>query len=454
MRSNNLLLKVFSAFSLICLATTPCFAKEHKVLDIQHWKTHNNAQVYFVHSQGLPIVDITVAFDAGSAHDNGDFGLATLTNNMLNLGTKKLSDDAIADAFDTTGAIFDDSTNRDMATVSLRSMTDKLLLKPALNIFAQVITQPNFPKKAYTRLQKRSISAIKMQDQDPGNVASKYFYQHLYGNYPYAHPIMGNVESISRTTLSNVQQFYNRYYVGENAKVIIVGDVTKKQATEIANKVVGKLPKGKPADKLTEVPLNRSAVQNYPYPSEQTHVRMGEIGINWKSPDFFPLYVGNYTLGGGSLVSRLFKTVREQAGLTYDINSRFKPMLANGPFVINLQTINSQAPKAIKMTQQVLQNFITHGPTEQELAAAKSNLIGSFPLRLDSNAAISDYVLLIAYYDLPLDFLDTFRKNIEKVTAKQVQEAFAKHVKMNDLLIVTVGQTPPIPAATTDNANS
>jgi zinc protease len=167
---------------------------------------------------------------------------------------------------------------------------------------------------------------------------------------------------------------------------------------------------------------------------------MGQVGITPTDPDYFPLLVGNYTLGGGGMVSRLFHEVREQKGLVYGIHSGFSPLLARGTFALKLQTRNEEAKNAIAITRDVVEKFIQEGPTENELSAAQKNIIGGFPLDLASNSSILGQLGRIGFYQLPLDYLDTYRDKVAAVTQAQIRAAFQKHVQIDQFVTVQVGQ--------------
>ena len=155
--------------------------------------------------------------------------------------------------------------------------------------------------------------------------------------------------------------------------------------------------------------------------------------------DFFPLYVGNYILGGGGFVSRLTEEVREKKGYVYSVYSYFMPMQEKGPFQIGLQTKKEQIDEAFKLVRKVVKDFIDNGPTENELAAAKSNMIGGFPLRLDSNKKIMNYISMMAFYNYPLDYLETFSDKVNSVTTEQIKDAFQRRVILEEFTTVIVG---------------
>jgi zinc protease len=426
----------------VCFAVLGLIASGAAIANpkIQHWTTANGARVYFVPSPELPIVDIRVVFDAGSARDGMHSGLAQLTNSLLNQGAGKLDADQIAERLDGIGANLDTSSYRDMAIVSLRSLTEPSLLDPALDIMTLVVSQPSFPEDAFKLEQKRTLIAVRGEKESPGAIAEKAFFAAIYAKHPYATPSLGTEESVTALTRQDVADFHQRYYTGNNAVVAIVGAIDRTAAEKIAERVVGKLPAGEAAATLPPVrSLAAAKVERIPYPSAQTHILVGQPGISRDDPDYFPLVLGNHVLGGSGLVSRMAKEVREKRGLAYSAYSYFAPMHVAGPFTAGLQTRNEKADAALKVLQDTLRDFIATGPTAAELSAAKKNITGGFALNLDSNSKIVDNLASIGFYKLPLDYLDTYNQRIEAVTADQIRAAFQRRIHPQDMVTVMVG---------------
>jgi zinc protease len=190
------------------------------------------------------------------------------------------------------------------------------------------------------------------------------------------------------------------------------------------------------------VPLGAAQTREIQFPSSQSHVIMGHPGITRTDPDYFPLYVGNYILGGSGLVSRLSVEVREKRGMSYSVFSDVIPLRVPGVFLMGLQTRNGQRVEAAGLARTTLENFRRDGPNEAELQAAKKNITGGFPLRLDSNRKITDQVATIAFYGLPLDYLDEFPLRVEAVTAQQIRDAFQRRIDPNRMATVIVGGKP------------
>ena len=407
---------------------------------IQHWQTSNGARVYFVAAPELPMLDVSVVFDAGAARDGDLSGTALLTNAMLNEGAADLDTDQIAAEFANVGAQFSASAERDMALVSLRTLTADSVLEKSLLTFTKVLTTPTFPEDSFERLQKQVLIGLKAEKQSPAALASRAFYKNLFADHPYSTMPSGDEQTVTQISLDELTRFYQQYYVAKNAVVVLVGDVELAKAKEIAEQVVSGLDEGEGAKDIKPVSgLQQALTEKVAHPSSQTHILMGQPGIHRMDPDYFSLYVGNHVLGGSGLVSKLSNEIREKRGLSYSVYSYFRPMRQLGPYQFGLQTRNEQATEALTVLQNTLKEFIKTGPTEEELTAAKQNITGGFALRVDSNSKIANYLAMIGFYDLPLDYLDSFKDKVNSVTTQQIKEAFSRRVQPEKMLTVMVG---------------
>lgn len=422
--------------SLVIVSAAACASPK-----IQHWTLANGVRVYFVESHEIPMLQIRAVFDAGSSRDPADrAGLARLTSAMLAEGTGTLNADDIASQFEGLGVEFGAGVDRDMATVDLRSLSDSSLLDPALGLLAKLLAAPSFPAPSLERQRAQALVALQKDLQSPGAIAEKAFYRELYGEHPYAHDPLGEETSLKAVTRDDLVSLHRRYYVGANAWLVIVGDASKRQARHIAQHVVGQLPAGHAAAPLPPVrALYAPRQKAIAFPATQTHIYMGQPGVRRGDPDYFPLYVGNYILGGGGLVSRLADEVREKRGLSYSVYSYFLPLRMPGPFMIGLQTKNAQRDEALKIVHKVLLDFVANGPTGNEIEAAKKNITGGFPLRLDSNSKIAENLAVIGFYGLPLTYLDDFIPRVEAVTADQIREAFRRRIRPDQMVTVILG---------------
>ena len=404
---------------------------------IEHWISPSGARVYFVESRVLPMLDIQVDFAAGSMFDpTGKSGLAALTRGTLDLGAGKFDETAIAEQMADIGANLGGGADTDRASVALRTLSAKDKREPALEILKNVLHAPRFDSAIFEREKTRTIAGLKEAMTRPDSICGKAFWAAMYPNHPYGR--QATPESIAALSRDDLTAFYARYYSAANASITLVGDLSRNDAEKIAESIAAGLPKGEPATLPAAPEKPKKSLIQLAHPASQAHVFIGLPAIERGNPDYFPLVVGNYSLGGGGFVSRLMKEVRDKRGYAYSVYSYFAPMRQTGPFQIGLQTKRSQAKDAIKVTRDVLDGFLKDGPTEDELSAAKANLTGSFPLRLDSNKKLLENVAVIGFYGLPLDYLDQYQARVQAVTVDQIKAAFARHVRPENLITVTV----------------
>lgn len=418
------------------------------VPEIQTWRTPTGAKVLFVSAQTLPMVDVRVVFDAGSARDGEHPGRASLTAAMLTEGAAGLDADAIAERVEAVGAELGTGVDRDTSFARLRSLTEPEALETALDTLVKVLAEPSFDAREFERVQRNRLTALRLDEQDPGSVGQKALYRAIFGEHPYASDPSGTAESVAALSVDDLRAFHERHYGAANATIAIVGALDRAQAEALAARLTAALPEAAPPPPLPPVPaLEQGVTQQIAFPSSQTHLYLGQPGMRRGDPDYFALYLGNHILGGSGLVSQLMEEVREKRGLSYSVYSYFVPLARKGPLVMGLQTQNAQAEAAQQVLQETLTRFIEEGPSEEELDAAVKNITGGFPLRIAGNSKIVRYLAVIGFYELPLDYLDVFPERIRALSAEQIQDAFRRRVDPERLAVVAVGGTPEPPGA-------
>lgn len=426
--------KLFLFIALSCLATTA-----NATPRIQHWQAASGAQVYFVEDHDLPMLDVAVDFAAGSGFDDAAKpNVAGLTQGLMNLGAEGLSEDDIARKLADIGAQLGGHFDADRSGLSLRTLSSAAQRDVALDILARVLQHPVFPETVLAREKTRMIAALKEAATKPESIAAKAFGKAVFGTHPYGlSPEVADVEKIQRADLDG---FYRAHYGARAAVVALMGDITRAQAEAIAVQLTGNLPAGGAGTRIAPVTTAiQSSEQHIEHPASQSHILIGAPGIARNDPDYFPLYVGNYILGGGGFVSRLMNEIREKRGMAYSVYSYFMPMQQPGAFQIGLQTKKEQADEALNLTRATLREFVDKGVTEKELKAAKDNIIGGFPLRIDSNRKILDYLSVIGFYNLPLNYLDDFTAKVDRVTTAQIHDAFKRRIHPDAMATVIVG---------------
>ena len=414
-------------------------------LKIQSWTLDNGARVLFVENHTIPMLDLSVEFDAGARRDpQRKSGLAALTNAMLARGVQAVAAEPaqneaqISDAFADTAAQRGGSAGSERSGITLRTLSANPERDAAITLVARILAQPSFPEDILARDKARTIASLKEEGTKPESIANKAFWRALYGEHPYA--LQASTTSIDAITRDDLVAFHRDHYVANRAVIALIGDVTRVQADAIAQQLTMRLAQsGSALPALPPVPAAQASETRIAHPASQAHILIGAPALQRGDPDYFTLTVGNYILGGGGFVSRLTREVREKRGLTYSVYSYFSPMAQPGPFQIGLQTKKEQTDQALQVVRETLAAYLHDGPTPQELQAAKDNLIGGFALRIDNNRKILDNIAAIGYYQLPLDYLDTWTAQIAKVSAPDIKAAFARKIATDKLATVVVG---------------
>ncbi len=434
--------------SVVCLVALLCSSPLFAGPKIQTWETPNGAKVLFVPAPELPMMDIRVVFDAGSARDADKPGLAQLTASLLSQGAGEWNADQLAGRMEGVGASFGTSAARDMAWATVRTLIEPKALNTALETLSAVIAKPRFEAVDFNRTREAMQIGLRQSEQNPASVVSKAFFSQVFAGHPYASHPSGSQKSLAAMVRDDLIHMHKTYYVARNAVVAIVGAIDRQQAEQIATQVTAGLAKGEHAPALPAVTLATQGVtENITFPSSQSHIRLGQPGMSRGDPDYFVLYVGNHILGGSGLVSLLSDEVREKRGLSYSVYSYFNPMREAGPFIMGAQTKNAQAQEALAVMRKTLQDFIDKGPTQAQLFASKQNITGGFPLRIASNKDIVSYLAMLGFYGLPLDYLDTFVSKIEAITAEQIRDAFQRRLHPDKFVTIVVGNPDAAPGS-------
>ena len=404
--------------------------------------------MFFVESRTIPMVNLGIDFPGGFAHDNKDrIGVSNFTSQLMNKGSKikgTIKDEAfIADSISDLGSMISFSTGKELTSVRIKTLSSAEVLYPLVDQVSDMLAYPIFNNKILEREKSIEISGLLESETRPEYILSKQFKKMIYRDNP-----LGNdetVNSIKAIKIDDLKKFHQTYYRANKMNVLIIGDLSRDKAIEIATKLTAKLPNG-PEQGIEIPPLSPLTMQDIQkrevkisHSSQQAHIQMGMTSPPRNDPDYFPLLVGNYILGGGGFVSRLMSEIREKRGLAYSVSSYFYPAKNSGYFVAGMQTQKNQSEESIKLLKQTIDEFIKNGPTDDEVMAAKNNLINGFPLRIDSNSKLLDNLSAIAWFDLPLNTLDEWTNEVKKVKKEDINRVFKKNLDMEKMITVVVG---------------
>lgn len=419
-------------------------------IPIQHWTHASGARVFLVQSPTIPMLDVQIDLDGGSRRDPAErAGLASATASLFSAGVTAsggqgaLDENALSAAWVDLGAQLGASASLDRFSIALRSLSDPALLEQAVALAARQLAAPAWPDAVWQRDRLRWQAGLREADTRPATLAGRAFAQAVYGSHPYGQE--ATARTLDAISVDDIRAFYRRHAAACRAQVSLVGAVDRATAERIVDRLMAALaPNGcAPLPGVPEVaPLAQAVERRLPFDAAQAQVLIGQPGHRRNDPDFFPLFVGNYILGGGGFVSRLTTEVREKRGLSYGAYSHFVPGLHAGAFQAGLSTRPDQAAQAEAIAREVIGRFVAEGPTEAELQAARDYLVNGFALRLDSNRKLLDNVASIAWNGLPLDYLETWTARVEAVTVADIRRAFQRVLQPGRMVTVVVGARP------------
>ena len=410
-------------------------------LSIRVYATHEGTRVLFIETHTLPIVDISVRFSAGSSRDDAWPGLANLTLKLLNQGVDGMDAKAITETFDQLGAQLTASVDKDEARLTLRTLSDGETRKAAIDLFTRLIAQPAFTPDAVERAKASALNAIGLVQQNPTARLQQALHAQVYGNHPYARPVEGNAQSLALIDAGKVRGFHQKAYTAANALLVIVGDISNDDATDLSIALSQALPQG-PALAPLAVSMDLTLPPGHTHleaPYNQTLIMLAQPGVPANHPDYVALQVASLIFGGSSS-SRLINELRHKRGLTYTASAFMPLWQAGGPWTISLQTAPDQQEATLALAKELFTEWLREGPTEEELVAVKRRLAGNLPLTSASNAQMVQQLLLMGGHDLPRNF-DALVIQAQKLSRQDIKDAINRYSRADKWKVASLGPT-------------
>ncbi|MBK0062222.1 MULTISPECIES: insulinase family protein [unclassified Acinetobacter] len=408
-------------------------------------KNAYQVRTLFVESSALPIVDLQLTFNAGSARDEsigkGLFGIANMAANLMTEGTENYSATQIANTFEQLGAQFSVKAYRDMFVVRLRVMSDPQKIQPAINLMLEVLNHATFTPSSLNLVYSNTQVGQRQLQENPNRLIDIKLYRTLYGTHPYAQPITGTNASIRKITPALLKQFREQLLVAQNMNIAMTGQLTTQQASDLSIKIIQSLPQGRAALPLNQPDSERGFnIQHIPYQSTQAYVTMGHLGISRNDPDQPALELANQMLGGSGFNSLLMKELRVKRGYTYGAYSAFSFTQTNGIFSLNYSTKQDQLMESIQVAHKTLVDFVKQPIDRKQLEETRSGMLRAFPMSFSSNANINAQLGSIGFYGLPADYLSIYPEQLRKLTAQDVQQAIRKHIHPDNLTVIVASE--------------
>ncbi|WP_435932856.1 M16 family metallopeptidase [Moraxella bovoculi] len=425
---------------------------EFHLPSFERFQAAGNVPVIFTKLDSLPMVDISVEFRAGSAHDGkirpDAQGIANMTATLLTKGTKTLDEEAFLLKRDSLGIQLDAGAGKDSFGVSLRSLSDEETLNDALDLMKQMLTEPAFDESVLARNKETLKNTLRQNEQNPNYIANRTYTQALFKDHPYGTLTTGDIESVDQLTRNDLNTYMDKFLVRQNATITITGNLSQERARQIANDIASSLPNGTASSAIATPTNPTKAHIHVPHDSTQTSIIIGHLAPKFATneQEFIQktqFGLANNALAGSSFNARLMDEIREKRGYTYGIYGRSTSLKNAGSYQISFSTASNQTINAINDTLQVVNDTISQGIGEDELNLVKNQQTHRYPMSFASNAAIHGIATTLNLHNLPDSYATDEIKRIQSTELDEANQALKSTIKPDDFIIVTVGQDKP-----------
>lgn len=412
---------------------------------IDRVRSPGGVEAWLVEDHSVPVISLRVIFRGGAALDPADkLGLANMTASLLDEGAgpfdsqafqRRLEDLSISlsfeDALDTFGG-------------SLKTLTANK--DAAFNLFRLAMTEPRFEPEAVERIRSGILARIRRSAADPDYLVGRLWWSRAFPEHPYGRPTSGTVESVSRIDQADLKGFVARRLARDTMYIGVVGDITPAELAAMLDRVFGALPENAAPYALPAVePRAAGTIAEIERPVPQSVVLFGQRGLKRNDPDFYAAFVMNHILGGGSFSSRLYQEVREKKGLAYSIGTYLYPLDWSPLILGSVATQNARVGESIALIRQEWGRLASGGVSEEELAAAKAYLTGSYVLQFDNTDKIARLLVSIQLDDLGIDYIDKRNGYLEAVTRADIARLAKRLLDAKALSFSVVGQPAGLP---------
>lgn len=418
-------------------------------VQVQTWTTEAGAGVKFVETRGLPIVDVVLRFKAGTTQDTEQPGLAALTLYMLDEGSQRYTVAQQAAGMERLGAILEKQIRLEHSTLSLRSVSTKTILEPALDLFTDLVANPAFPAPALEKIKLQLVQHNASRERHPRLRARSEAFRHLFQGHPYGKPLGSTIQGVDAVSPEDLRAFHQRAYSASNLEMVLVGDLALSEAQAIAQQISQALPKGWSAVDLPAVPVATHATINVEQPGTSSTVLLAlPMNVPANDPEFPALVLASEVLGSG-LESRLMVELRQRRGLTYGIYSRALSLSAGGLFTIEWEIAPPYVQSSQELVAALLRDFMEEGPTQAELQLARKQLAGRLLRGVAQNNSLAALLTEMTQKRQPADHLNTYIERIGRLSPADIRAVMQRRLDLDYKVQVSVGprvEQQPLPA--------
>jgi len=402
-------------------------------------------EAWLVQEKAVPLISLEFAFRGGAIQDPADkAGTANLVSGLIDEGAGALDSKAFHERLEETAVQLGFNSGRDHFRGHLRTLKEHR--DDAFELLRLALTAARFEPQEVERVRGQVLAKLTRETTSPNDIAGKRWWAAAFPDHPYGRPVAGTLETVPHINVDDLKNYTRRVFARDNLKIAVVGDIDAASVGTLLDKVFGSLPA---KSQLSQIGAARLAGLGHRVVVEldvpQAVVTFGGPGLPRKDPDFMAAYILNHILGGGSFSSRLYREVREKRGLAYSVYSSLVWLDHAAMLMGGTGTRADRAGETIEVIEQQIRRLVETGPTEEELAQAKSYLKGSYPLGFDSSGKIASQLVQIQLDELGIDYIDRRSSLIDAVAIEDVRRV-GKRLLDSGLLVTVVGRPQGGPA--------
>lgn len=438
MIANRFAIHAVTGFLALVFLTLPAVMPARAAVEIQEVTSEKGVTAWLVEDYTVPIISVRFAFKGGSTQDpDGKEGISTLITGLFDEGAGDLEADAFQERLDDVGAEMSFDATRDAIYGQMRMLADAR--EDAFGLLELALISPRFDQEPVDRIRSQIVTRIQRDMRDPSTLGREAFARALYGDHPYARPSDGTPETLASITPDDLDELHRRLFARSNISVAVVGAIDAETLATELDRVFGDLPEEADLTPVAQIEPKLDQQVDYPFALPQSTIQLVYPGIERDDPEFFGAFIMNHILGGGAFSSRLFTEVREKRGLTYGIGSGLMSSDFSNSLFIGTSTRSDRVQEALSVIRDEVRRMAEEGPTEQELATAKTYLIGAYPINnLDSSTAVASTLVELQKENRGIDYIDRRVGYIEAVTLDDVKAA-AQRLLLAEPAILVIG---------------
>jgi zinc protease len=401
-------------------------------------------KAWLIEEHSNPIVAINVSFSTGSVNDDASkIGLTNMVSGLLDEGSGDMGSEEFQDLLKDKAIRLSFSGAQEEFTAGLQTLSENKTL--AVSLLRQALLNPRFDDEPVERIRRQILTSIKMIDENPSKRASLALMKHIFSNHPYSWDVMGAKNTVKNITKADLKNYVKHRFAKDNVFVGVAGDITPDELKKLLDDLFVGFPEKSNHKKLGDITPNfdgKDVHINMNIP--QTIALFAQKGVSRNDEDFYPLYIMNYVLGGGSFSSRLMQEIRVKNGFAYGVSS-YLSLLEKAPMLSGYVATNAKDfEKSKEIILQQWQEMKKNGVTAEELHNAQKYLTGSFPLRFNSTFGISAMLTSMQYHKLGIDFLETRNATVRAVSVGDIKKVAEKYLSPESLVFSVVGKTKNI----------